>query len=272
MSGALEFTILGCGSSGGVPRADGTWGACDPGNPRNHRTRCSLLVRRRGDAPEAETTILIDTSPDLVRQTSAAGAKRLDAVLMTHDHADQSHGIDDIRAFALRQRQRIPFWMDELTAESLGRRFGYVFQGGEGGYPAIAEPHALPRHGEPWHVKGPSGAIPIVSFDQEHGSIRSNGFRFGDVAYSSDVNGLTDEAFECLQGLDVWILDALRYTPHPSHANLETALAWIERAAPRRAILTNLHIDMDYETLRRELPSHIQPAYDGLRFESPAGF
>jgi phosphoribosyl 1,2-cyclic phosphate phosphodiesterase len=267
MSGILEFTILGCGSSGGVPRADGSWGACDPANPLNRRTRCSLLVRRVGEGAERETTVLVDTSPDLARQTSAAGARRLDAVLMTHDHADQAHGIDDIRAFATRQRRRVPFWMDDDTGQTLTRRFSYVFEGA-GGYPAIAEPLRLPGHGEPWDIDGPSGPIPVLSFDQDHGPVRSNGFRFGDVAYSSDLVDLPDESLEMLTGLEVWIVDALRYTPHPTHAHLARTLDWIAQVRPRRAILTNLHIDMDYETLRAELPEGVEPAHDGFRFES----
>jgi phosphoribosyl 1,2-cyclic phosphate phosphodiesterase len=267
MTARLEFTILGCGSSGGVPRADGSWGACDPANPLNRRTRCSLLVRRLGQGPEQETTVLVDTSPDLVRQTSAAGARRLDAVLMTHDHADQSHGIDDIRAFALRQRQRLPLYMDQATSRTLTTRFSYVFYG-EGGYPAIAEPRALPAHGEAWAIEGPSGAIPVLGFDQDHGAIRSVGFRFGDVAYSSDLVDLPEDSMEMLTGLDVWIVDALRYTPHPTHAHLQRTLDWISVLKPRRAILTNMHIDMDFETLRAELPDGIEPAHDGLRFES----
>jgi phosphoribosyl 1,2-cyclic phosphate phosphodiesterase len=262
----LEFTLLGCGSSGGVPRADGDWGACDPANPKNLRSRCSLLVRRPGEGADASTTLIVDTSPDLRMQTALAGAKRLDAILLTHDHADQVHGIDDVRAFFIRQRARIPCHMDPPTAASMHRRFGYIFEG-EGGYPAICDPYRLPAHGEPWRVDGPSGPIPVVSFDQDHGGVRSVGYRFGGVAYSSDVVALDDAAFEALAGLDVWIVDALRYRPHPTHAHLERTLAWIARVRPARAILTNLHIDMDYETLRAELPAGVEPGYDGLRFE-----
>ena len=266
MSGALEFTILGCGSSGGVPRADGDWGACDPANPKNLRSRCSLLVRRKGEGAERETTLIVDTSPDLRLQTAQAGAKRLDAILLTHDHADQVHGIDDVRAFFIRQRARIGCHMDTATDASMMRRFGYVFEG-EGGYPAICDRRPIPPHGVRWTVDGPSGAIPVVSFDQDHGGVRSVGYRFGGVAYSSDVVNLDESAFEALEGLDVWIVDALRYRPHPTHAHLELTLSWIERLKPRRAILTNLHIDLDYETLRRELPEGVEPACDGLRFE-----
>jgi phosphoribosyl 1,2-cyclic phosphate phosphodiesterase len=266
MSGVLEFTILGCGSSGGVPRADGDWGDCDPANPKNLRSRCSLLVRRRGEGAERETTAIVDTSPDLRLQTAHAGAKRMDAILLTHDHADQVHGIDDVRAFFIRQRARIDCHMDAATDASMMRRFGYIFEG-EGGYPAICERRAIPAHGERWQLDGPSGVIPVVTFDQDHGGVRSVGYRFGGVAYSSDVVDLDEAAFAAMADLDVWIVDALRYRPHPTHAHLERTLGWIERLRPRRAILTNLHIDLDFETLTAELPPGVEPAFDGLRFE-----
>ena len=268
MSGTLEFTILGCGSSGGVPRADGDWGACDPAEPKNRRRRCSLLVRRTGGDAAHRTTVLVDTAPDLREQAIDAGVKRVDAVLFTHDHADQAHGIDDLRAFFLRQRARIPAHMDAATFSSLSNRFGYIFEP-VGGYPAILDPHVIPAHGRPWAVQGPDGAIPVTTFDQDHGGIRSVGYRFGNVAYSPDVRDIPDEAFEALRDLDVWIVDALRWTPHPTHAHVERTLAWIARAAPRRAILTNMHIDIDYNDIRRKLPAHIEPAYDGMTFECP---
>jgi phosphoribosyl 1,2-cyclic phosphate phosphodiesterase len=270
VSGVLEVTILGSGSSGGVPRADGDWGACDPENPKNLRTRCSALIRRKDAAAAAETTVLVDTAPDLRLQTARAGVKRIDAILFTHDHADQVHGIDDVRAFFLRQRARIPAYMDAATEASLMRRFGYIFEG-EGGYPAICDRYALPPHGEGWAVEGPSGAIPVTTFDQDHGGVRSVGYRFGDVAYSSDVVNLDEAAFEALEALDVWIVDALRWRPHPTHAHVERALEWIAQVRPKRAILTNLHIDLDYEDLRRQLPESVEPAYDGFRFEHELG-
>lgn len=267
MSGALEYVILGSGSSGGVPRADGEWGACDPSNPKNLRTRCAMMVRRRSDAgPEQETTVLIDTAPDMRIQTAAAGIKRVDAVLYTHDHADQAHGIDDLRAFYIRSRQLTPCYMDAYTWRNLRRRFGYIFEA-EGGYPAICEHRPLPDFGVRWHIEGPSGAIPVQTFDQDHGNIRSVGYRIGDVAYSSDVVDFPEDSFEILAGVRVWVLDALRYRPHPTHASVQQALEWIERVRPQRAILTNMHIDLDYETLRRELPAGVEPAYDGMRFE-----
>jgi phosphoribosyl 1,2-cyclic phosphate phosphodiesterase len=194
---------------------------------------------------------------------SGAGVRRLDGLLMTHDHADQAHGIDDIRAFALRQRERIECWMDGATHRTLTRRFGYIFEG-EGYYPAIANIHETPAHGTPWQVDGPSGPIPVVTFDQDHGGTRSIGYRFGGIGYSSDVVGLPEAAFRALEDLDVWIVDALRYTPHPTHAHVDLALEWISRVRPKRAILTNLHIDLDYDELASRLPAGVEPAYDGM--------
>ena len=261
----LEVTILGCGSSGGVPRADGSWGVCDPTDPRNSRTRCSMMIRRPSeDGPERWTTVIVDTAPEFRLQAAAAGAGRLDALLLTHDHADQSHGIDDIRAFAMRQRARIPVHVDPPTSETMLRRFGYVFRG-EKGYPAIADLVDIPAHGVPWQVDGPSGAIPVVTFDQDHGEVRSVGYRFGPVAYSSDVLDLDEAAFAALEGVELWIVDALRYTPHPTHAHVERTLGWIERLRPHAAVLTNLHIDLDFAELGSRLPPGVAPAYDGMR-------
>ena len=266
-SGVLQFTILGCGSSAGVPRADGAWGACDPAEPRNRRSRCSMLVRHKAAVAGApETTVVIDTSPEFRQQAAAAGAERMDAVLYTHDHADQTHGIDDLRAFWIRQRRRTPCYMDAATRSGLMRRFAYVFEG-EGGYPPICDVHPLPPLGQPWRIEGPSGAIPILTFDQDHGAIRSVGYRFGSVAYSSDIVGLPDESLAMLENLEVWIVDALRLTPHPTHAHLDMALAWIDRLKPRHAIQTNMHQDLDYRTLIRSLPDGVEPAHDGMTFE-----
>lgn len=261
---SLTYTILGCASSGGVPRADGNWGACNPADPRNWRTRCSMLVRREALEKDGdETTVVVDTSPDFRLQMAGAQARRLDAVLYTHDHADQTHGIDDLRVFAGRMRKRAPCFMDQATHDALTARFRYIFEG-EHGYPAIAEAHLIPPHGTAWSVEGPSGAIPILTFDQAHGPIRSVGYRIGDAAYSSDVSGMDDAGFAALAGLKLWVIDALRWTPHPTHLNVETALAWIERVKPERAVLTNLHVDLDYAELAAKLPKGVEPAYDGL--------
>jgi len=264
---SLDFTILGCGSSGGIPRADGNWGDCDPAEPKNRRSRCSLLVRR-GEGQGA-TTVVVDTSPDFRTQMIAARVRRLDAVLYTHDHADQAHGIDDVRAFFLQNRRRIPTWMDQATQDSLTTRFRYVFES-EGGYPAIMEPWLIPPHGETWTLDGPGGEIPVKTFAVEHGDIRAVGYRIGDVAYTPDVDGLSDDAFRALEGLDVWIVDALRWTTRPSHSHVEQTLQWIARAKPRKAILTNMHIDLDYNALSAHLPANVIPAFDGLTFASAA--
>ena len=264
--GALEVVILGCGSSGGVPRGDGDWGACDPTNPRNRRSRCSMLARRRG--PNGETTVVIDTSPDLREQMLRAQVRRVDAVLYTHDHADQTHGIDDLRVFAMQARQRIPAWMDEPTRHALEARFPYIFNSVKG-YPAILDAMDLPQDGQLWAVEGQGGAIPVLTFDQQHGPIRSVGYRMGPVVYSSDVSGLDDRAFDAIADAEVWILDALRWTPHPTHANVDQALEWIARSGVPRAILTNLHIDLDHDDLAARLPAGVVPAYDGMTLELP---
>ncbi|HTI65956.1 MAG TPA: MBL fold metallo-hydrolase [Caulobacteraceae bacterium] len=265
MNGGLEFTILGCGSSGGVPRADGDWGDCDPAESRNRRSRCSLLVRRPGVSADEATTVLVDTAPDLRLQAVAAGVKRVDAVLYTHDHADQVGGIDDLRAFYLRNRVRTPCYMDAFTQAQMLQRYGYAFET-RGGYPAICDPLPLPPHGVGWSIEGPSGPVPVLGFDQDHGEIRSVGFRFGPVAYSSDVVGLPEASYAALAGVEVWIVDALRDRPHPTHAHVEMTLGWIERVRPARAILTNLHVDLDYNALKARLPAGVEPAYDGMRF------
>jgi len=271
MTGPLEFTILGSGSSGGVPRADGNWGDCDPAEPKNHRSRCSLLVRRpqqegRGQSvPLAETTVVVDTAPDFRLQAVAADIRRVDAALFTHDHADQAHGIDDLRPFFLNQRAQIPAYMDAATHEGLLTRFDYIFHS-KGGYPAICAPYLIPPLGEDFFIEGPSGAIPVHTFDVDHGGIRAVGYRFGGVAYTPDVRAIPDGSWADLADLDVWIVDALRWTPHPTHAHVELALEWIARARPRRAILTNLHIDLDFNALAARLPPGVEPAYDGLRF------
>ncbi|WP_372707183.1 MBL fold metallo-hydrolase [Brevundimonas sp.] len=260
--GELEVVILGCGSSGGVPRGDGDWGDCDPAEPKNRRTRCSALFRRHG--PDGVTSVLIDTSPDLRAQMLAAEVRHLDAVLYTHDHADQTHGIDDLRTFAMRNRRRIPAWMDAATRTALTGRFGYIFDSVEG-YPAILDPLPIPPHGLPWSIGGAGGDLPVVTFDQAHGPIRSVGYRIGPVAYSSDVSDLDETAIEAVRGCALWIVDALRWTPHPTHAHVEKTLDWIARSGVERAVLTNLHIDLDYNALSVVVPANVEVAFDGWR-------
>jgi len=277
MNAAYRFTILGCGSSGGVPRfggpdGAGDWGACDPGEPKNRRTRCSILVQRahpeEGYDPHSVTSILVDTPPDMRAQLLAAKCARLDGVLFTHDHADQSHGIDDLRIFALQMRKRVPVFIDDATSGALMDRFRYCFEQKPGSYyPPILEKKTTPPPGKVFEIGGPSGAIACMAFLQEHGSVDSLGFRFGDLAYSSDVVGLPEESFDILKGVKTWIVDALQYKPHATHAHLDMTLNWIARVKPQRAILTNLHVPMDYQTLRRELPDGVEPAYDGMVIE-----
>ncbi len=261
----LRFTILGCGSSPGVPRIDGHWGACDPANPKNRRRRCALLVERF--AGEKRTAVLVDTGPDLREQILETGIDWLDGVLYTHDHADHTHGIDDLRILAYRGRRRIDVYFDGVTADILQRRFDYCFATPKGSsYPPIVKAHII-HPGETVTVDGPGGPISAMPFLQRHGDIDSLGFRFGDLAYSSDVHDLPEPTLPMLEGLDVWIIDALRYTTHPSHFSVEEALGWIDRVRPKRAILTHMHMDLDYETLRRELPEGVEPAYDGMQMD-----
>ncbi|MBB3871218.1 MBL fold metallo-hydrolase [Brevundimonas mediterranea] len=259
---SFEVVILGSGSSGGVPRGDGDWGVCDPAEPRNRRMRCSMLARKTGS--DGVTNVLIDTSPDLREQMLASGTRHVDTVLYTHDHADQTHGIDDLRTFATRARKRIPAWMDEATLTSLSHRFDYIFES-QFGYPPLLDAQVIPPHGMAWSVEGPGGAIPVVTFDQGHGPIRSVGYRLGDMAYSSDVSDLDEAAIRAVAGCQIWIVDALRYTPHPTHAHLDRTLEWIAAADVERAVLTNLHIDMDYKELSAIVPANVEVGFDGWR-------
>lgn len=263
---SLAVTILGCGSSGGVPRVGSGWGACDPQNPKNRRRRCSILVERTG--PSGTTTVLVDTSPDLRDQLLSAGVGRLDAILYTHDHADHTHGIDDVRPLVIAMRRRIPAFMMPETSAILNARFGYCFRSPPGsGYPPIMDERRL-EPGEPTVIDGPGGTVRAIPFRVVHGDIDALGFRFGSIAYAPDVSEVPEETLRYLEGLDILILDALRYAPHPTHFSVSEALALIAKVKPKRAILTNLHTDLDYEALLSELPSHIEPAYDGLQVDA----
>lgn len=261
----LRFTILGCGSSGGVPRLGGVWGACDPEEPRNHRRRCSLLVERLGEG--GTTRVLIDTSPDLRAQLLDAGVGALDAVVYTHAHADHVHGIDDLRMIVFNMRRRLPVWADEPTRASLMDRFGYAFQAPEGSpYPPICEMNLLDG---PVVVEGEGGRVTLLPFEVDHGTMPALGFRVGRLAYLPDVVAIPEPAWDHLGDLGCWILDALRLRPHPTHAHLALSLEWIARARPERAILTNMHVDMDYAATERDTPAHVTPAHDGMVVELP---
>ena len=264
--GRLQLRILGCGSSGGVPRIGNDWGVCDPAEPRNRRSRCSALVRVWAPGATEPTLVLIDTAPDMREQLLAAQVKRLDAVLITHEHADQCHGIDDLRALVLRSGKRMPVHMDQVTSGVIGRRFDYCFEGA-GSYPAILDKRTDLAPGRPVDISGPGGQAQFLPLAQDHGGISSLGFRIGSLGYCNDVVRLPEATLERLTGLDTLVVDALRYKPHPTHASVAQALAWIERLKPRRAVLTNLHVDLDYATLRAELPPGVEPAFDGMELD-----
>jgi phosphoribosyl 1,2-cyclic phosphate phosphodiesterase len=261
---SLSVTILGCGSSGGVPRVGQGWGACDPTNPRNRRRRCSILIAQ--EAPDGGTTqVLIDTSPDLREQLIDAGVTRLDAILLTHEHADHTHGIDDVRPLVIMARRRIDLYMDAVTSAIIRDRFRYIFETPRNSlYPPLLDEKRL-TSGTACKIGGAGGAIEFLPFRLAHGDIDALGFRFGNIAYSPDLNAIPAESLGFLEGLDIWIVDALRYTPHPSHFSLAETLDWIAKLKPKRAILTNLHTDLDFAVLRRELPPNVEPAFDGMR-------
>lgn len=259
-----RFTILGCGSSGGVPRLGGHWGDCDPNEPRNSRTRCSLLIERTG--PDGTTRVLIDTSPDLRQQLLRADVGTLDAVVYTHSHADHVHGLDDLRQIVFNIRARLPVWADGNTQNDLLSRFGYAFVQPQGSpYPPILEMHTIDGDVT---IDGPGGPVTLTPFEVNHGAIDALGFRIGDVAYLPDVAEMTPAAWDALTDLDCLIIDALRRTPHPTHFNLDQALAAIEQLSPKRAVLTNMHIDLDYATVAAETPDHIVPAFDGMTIDA----
>ncbi len=269
-----RFTILGCGSSGGVPRLGGgaqggrggDWGDCDPTNPRNRRRRCSMLVERIG--PQGVTRVLIDTSPDMRDQLLDAGVGVLDAVAYTHSHADHVHGIDDLRQIVFNLSARLAVWADGPTQEALIARFGYAFVQPAGSpYPPILDLNTIEG---PFTVQGAGGPVTLTPFEADHGSMTALGFRIAGLAYLPDAVRIPEESWPHLHGLDVFVVDALRRKPHPTHAHLALTLDWIARAAPARAVLTNMHMDLDYATLLAELPAHVSPAFDGLVIDLPA--
>ena len=265
----IRATVLGCGSSGGVPRIGGRWGECDPANPRNRRRRCSLLVERIG--ADGVTRLLIDTGPDLVAQMLDAGVAELDAVLYTHAHADHIHGIDDLRQIVYNMARIMPVWADAPTTAALRERFGYIFDTPEGScYPPVA---ALNLIDGPMRFDGAGGTIDVTPFEVDHGGMPALGFRLsagaGALVYLPDVHQIPDAAWPVISDCDIFICDALRRTPHPSHAHLELTLEWIAQSRARRGVITNMHIDLDYADVMAETPDHVIPAHDGLVLELP---
>jgi phosphoribosyl 1,2-cyclic phosphate phosphodiesterase len=262
---SIAVTILGCGSSGGVPRVAQGWGVCDPANPLNRRRRCSILVEQTG--PEGVTRVLVDTSPDLREQLIDARVTHLDAILMTHGHADHTNGIDDVRPLVLHMRRKLDILMDEPTSRVVKRAFGYIFDTPDGSqYPPLLHDRRI-RAGHAVHIEGAGGVLESMPLRLDHGEIESLGFRFGNVAYTPDVKTIFPETYHHLEGLDLWIIDALRYTSHPTHFSLEEALDMIRLFRPKRAILTNLGSEVDYAVLRTELPPNVEPAHDMMRVE-----
>lgn len=251
----LKLTILGCGTSSGVPRIGNDWGACDPGEPRNRRTRASILV-------ESETTrILVDTGPDMREQLLRAGVSMIDAVLWTHDHADHCHGIDDLRQIAQISRSTIAGYARRQTLTLLKNRFNYAFEG-RTGYPPVVD--AVELSDDVTVI----GDIVVQAVDQPHGDIFSTGFRFSQgrnaIGYSTDFHMVTDAMIELFSDVDIWVADALRDHPHPTHAHLALTLDAINRIKPHHAVLTHMDNSMDYATLSSALPAGVEPGYDGL--------
>ena len=259
----LRLTILGCGSSGGVPRLGNNWGRCDPNNPKNRRLRCSLLVERIGAG--GTTRVLIDTSPDMRAQLLAADVGTLDAVIFTHEHADHVHGLDDLRMIVINMRKRIPIYAARYTREAILKRFNYAFETPEGSdYPPILEMNSLPSD---LRINGAGGSIDIHSFDVKHGRIHVRAIKINNCLYTPDISAVLPKNEGEFEALDLWIVDALRDTPHPSHFSLEEAIAHINRFAPKHAILTNMHIDLDYQTVMDQTADNIEVAYDMMQIE-----
>jgi phosphoribosyl 1,2-cyclic phosphate phosphodiesterase len=264
----LRLTILGCGSSPGVPRITGDWGDCDPANPKNRRMRASALVERISETG-GKTTVVIDTGPDYRTQMLMAAVSRIDAVVYTHPHADHIHGIDDLRGYVLEQRHLIDIHADDFTMLRLREAFGYCFETPPGSsYPPILRPHLI-DHAKPVVIEGEGGTLTLEPLPQVHGEITSLGFRIGSLAYCPDVSDFPDATAERLHGLDVLVVDALQYRTHPSHLSLDQAMGWIDRLKPKNAVLTHMHVPLDYAAVLGQTPSHIEPAYDGMVIELP---
>jgi len=253
----MKVTLLGCGGAGGVPLIGNNWGACDPTEPRNRRTRVSALVE------EGETSLLIDTSPDMREHLLKCNLQDLTAILYTHAHADHCHGIDNIRSLNWLLRRAVPVYAEQSTMDELRKRFEYIFEP-----PKIEGKYYAPSV-EAHLIEGPLtfGSIKMTSFKQQHGELTTMGFRFNDFGYSTDAGALSDEAFAALQGVKVWVVGAIRERPHYTHAHIDMALEWIARVKPERAFLTHMDHSVDYQTLKAKLPANVEPAYDGLVIE-----
>jgi len=255
----MKITVLGCGGSAGVPEIACQCEVCMSANPKNKRTRVSVLVETQGKR------LLIDTSPDLRQQAISNGISHIDAILYTHDHADHIHGIDDVRLFNVAADASLPAYGDAKTLAALRARFAYLMQpkpaSGVWFRPSLTGVEIQPP--TPFDVQG----LRVTPVLQQHAQVTSLGFRIGRFAYSTDVNGFSDASFAALEGLDVWVVDCLRYTPSVTHAHLEMTLGWVEKLKPKRTVFTHMAHQFEYEKLARELPPGIEPGYDGMVLE-----
>ena len=257
--GDMKVTILGCGGSDGVPmiggpNGKGDWGKCDPTNPRNRRTRASILVERGPDF------LLIDASPDLKQQMLENSIDRVTAVAFTHEHADHTHGMHELRRLATLNYRPMDAWGSAETMQLLQLRFGYAFK------PIAGSPYPPIFRAQVFDGAFTVGGLAVQAFDQDHGfGVVSTGFRFGPVAYSTDATALDEDAFAALDGIHTWIVDCQQMTPYPTHAHLDKTLDWIARVKPQRAVLTHMGPELDYATLSAACPLNVIPAHDGMR-------
>ena len=250
----IEVTILGCGSSGGVPLIGNIWGPCDPNDTRNIRRRVSILVKINNKS------FLVDTSPDLRMQMLDAKVKDVDAVLYTHSHADHVHGIDDLRAFCWQRKNNLPLpiYSDQYTIDQITDRFDYAFENKYG--PAVPSLAANTIDIGNNTIQG----VNIEAIKQVHGKGFTLGYRFENFAYSTDVNHLPDESLKKLENLDLWIVDCVRYEPHYSHSHFEQTISWIQKLKPKKAILTHMGHWLDYNELKNKCPNNVEPGIDGM--------
>lgn len=255
----MKVTVMGSGSSFGTPAAGGFWGSCDPNEPKNARTRASILV------DSGETTLLVDTTPDLRQHMNRFKVQKLDGILLSHAHSDHINGTDDLRPITFYRKQPIDIYSNEETLAEVGRRWPYVFKAiNPAYYSAFGAAHVI-SPGERRKI----GDIEFDVFAQDHKVMTSLGFRFGDFAYSVDVADLDEAALETLKGVKIWLVDANAYHKETigTHANLKRVMEWVDRLKPEMTYLTVLSSYMDYQTLCTELPAHVRPAYDGLIIE-----
>lgn len=272
MSGpdTLRFTLLGSGSSPGVPRPNGDWGTCDPANPKNRRRRAAALVERIKPTGD-RTTVVIDTGPDFREQMIMADVRHIDAVVYTHPHADHIHGLDDLRSYVLKRGDLLDIYADSFTQVRLMDGFGYCFATPPGSsYPPILRANLI-EHAKPVTITGAGGSLTFQPLPQIHGDILSLGFRIGNIAYCSDVSDWPQETVNQLLDLDLLVIDALQYQPHPSHFSLAQALDWVERLKPRQTWLTHMHTPLDYDEVNAKTPDNVQAGYDGLEYETAIG-